>query len=94
MPLPRPIARGAGHPYPGSGGSGRAGGLGRYAAFGVKRTFTKMGGLRPRRRGCPGGLLPLDPHSAGLQTHSEQGLVQDGSTKAWNVPPLPTGKSS
>jgi hypothetical protein len=49
MPLPRPIARGAGHPYPGPGGSGRAGGLGRYAAFGCrsvtpaqKRTFAKV----------------------------------------------------
>ncbi len=48
-PLPRPIARGAGHPYPGPGGRGRAGGLGRCAAFGrrnvtpaQKRTFAKM----------------------------------------------------
>jgi hypothetical protein len=51
MPLPRPIARGAGHPYPGSGGSGRAGGLGRHAAFEEKLTFAKMAGLHPRRRG-------------------------------------------
>ncbi len=92
MPLPRPIARGAGHPYPGPGGSGCAGGLGRHAAFGVKPAFAKMGSLHPRRRGCPGGLLPLDPHSAGLQTHSEQGLAQDGSTKAWNIPPPPHGE--
>jgi hypothetical protein len=49
-PLPRPIARGAGHPYPGPGGSGRASGLGRYAAFGCgsvtpaqKRTSRKWG---------------------------------------------------
>jgi len=41
----------AGYPYPGPGGSGRAGGLGRYAAFGVKRTLAKTGELRPRQRG-------------------------------------------
>jgi hypothetical protein len=94
MPLRRPIAHGAGYSCLGPSGSECAGRLGWYAAFGAKRTLAKTGDLHPRRRGCPEGLLPLDPHSAGLQTHSEQGLVQDGSTKAWNVPPLPMGKSS
>ncbi len=48
MPLPRPMGDGAGHPYPRPGGSGCAGRLGRYAAFGrrsvtpaQKRTFAK-----------------------------------------------------
>ena len=89
-PLPRPIARGE-HPYPGPGGSGRDGGPGRYAALGEKRTFTEMrtyasGG------GVPGGLLPLDPHTAGLQPHSERRLAQDRRAKAWNIPPSPRGK--
>jgi hypothetical protein len=57
MPLRRPIARGAGYPYPRPGGSGCAGRLGWYAAFGAKRTLAKTGDLHPRRRGYPGGLL-------------------------------------
>jgi len=48
MPLPRPIACGAGYPYPGLGGSGCASGLGRHAAFEEKPAFAKMGSLHPR----------------------------------------------
>jgi hypothetical protein len=55
-PLPRPIARGAGYPYPGPGGSGRAGRLGRYAAF-EQETFRENARIKPpspRARGVVG----------------------------------------
>jgi len=48
MPLPRPIARGAGYSYPGPSGSGRASGLGRYAALWLRASPLHKSALSQR----------------------------------------------
>jgi len=88
-PAPSPVGRGA--LTQGPAGVGVLADLAGMRPSG-KSVPSRKWGPTPLAEGCPGGLLPLDPHTAGPQPHSERRLAQDRRAKAWNIPPSPRGK--